>query len=231
MKTLAKQIAGIPLGMIFFLAMIPTVIVHRIIVVAKLPRSCDQLITKVLAIIEAMTDNAWFPSPLPVLDEVKEATTKLQDAQVKAKTRVPGSVKDRNIKKHTLLDVVGELVFYVQTICIINPASALTIAESALMYVKIFTGKAKIAFGVKNYRSGAVELTGSIKGNCRIHEWQLSRNISDPQNWFITLIPSTTKATTVVENLKPGELVYFRHRIVNKDGYSDWDEPLSIIVT
>ena len=231
MKTLAKQIAGIPIGMIFCLAMIPTVIFHRIVVVAKLPRGVDNLITKVYAIIEAMTDNAWFPTPSPGLDEVKAATEELKNAQVTAKTRVPGAAKTRNVKKRTLLDIVLQLVMYVQTICLANPQSAVAIAESALLYAKAVKGGVKRIFSVSNCGSRSVALCGSIAGHGCKHEWQMSLTPDDDQSWLLNPIPSTTKAHTKVVNLKSSVKMYFRHRTLSKDGYSEWEGPQGIIVT
>ena len=93
MKNIIKNMAGVCIGMLFFLAMVPTVIVHHIVVVAKLPKQVDLLIKRIYAIIEAMTDNAWFPSPLPLLADVKTANDNLKTAQVLARQRLPGSAE------------------------------------------------------------------------------------------------------------------------------------------
>ena len=184
MKTLVKQIAGIPIGMIFCLAMIPLVIVHRLVVVAKLPVSVDKLIIRVYAILEAMTDNAWFPTP--PIDDVKAAVGELKDAQLLAKTRAAGTSKNRNVKKSALLNAMIGLLAYVQGIMIANPESAAAIAESALLFVKKVSGGVKKVFTVFNYKSGSVELSGLMKGKICLHEWQMSL---DPTDAHLGLTP------------------------------------------
>ena len=201
---------------IFLLAMIPTVVVHHIVVVLKLPTGVDKLISRVYAIIEAMTDNTWFPSPNPLLTAVKAKNDALQAAQNLAKTRAAGTAQSRNVAKNAVLDLLKSLKDYVQSICIANPESAITIAESAMMYAKKISGGKKHVFGVKCLLSGFCELTGALKGRSCTHDWQMSLDITSPNNWYVALIPSTTKSKTVVGNLKPGTTVYFRHRCPDK---------------
>jgi len=232
MKKIINSMVRIPAGLIIFLiAMVPITVVHRIVVVANLPSSVDQLLTRAYSIIEAMTDNVWFPTPSPTLLSVKAAADALKDAQVSVKNRVPGSVPFRNIKKNALKDLLFALKFYIQGICVLNPISSTSIAESALMYAKRVPIRQKQVFSVVNYMSGSVELSAPVKGYGNSHEWQISRDIGDPLNWYLVLIPSTKKSRTIVSGLRRGELVYFRHRILNKDGYSDWDGPIDISVS
>jgi len=226
---IVKSMLRIPAGMvIFLLALVPTVIVRRIVVAAKLPRSVDKLITYVYAIIEAMTDNTWFPTP--PIDDVKAKVGELKDAQIIAKTRIPGAAKERNVKLENLMPAFSTLKDYVQGICRLNPESGITIAESALMHAKKVPGGKKHVFSVKQLTSGSIELIGGFLGNHQSHDWGLSRNPVDPLSWYITIIPSTLKAKTVVNNLKPGETVYLRHRVVTKVGPGDWDQTISFIV-
>jgi len=231
MKKIINSMARIPAGLIIFLiAMVPITVLHRIVVVAKLPSSVDQLLTRAYSIIEAMTDNVWFPTPSTTLLSVKAAADALKDAQVSVKNRVPGSVPFRNKKKNALKDLLYSTRDYIQSICILNPDSATGIAESALMYAKKVHIRQKQVFSVSNYLSGSIKLLAANIGTNNTHDWQISRDISDPAGWTVVIIPSTKKSRTIVSGLKPGELVYFRHRVLNKDGYSDWDEFLSIIV-
>ncbi len=231
MKTIVKKSAGIIPGMIFFLAMVPTVIVHKIVVVAKLPRSVDNLIIKVYAILKAMTDNAWFPDASSLLAELKMKNDKLLAAQNLAKTRELGKVKFRDTAKYDVLNVVSELIAHVQSICIHNPDLAVSIAESALFHARGRGGMPKQKFSVKNIASGRVQLRGSVTYPCYAHYWIMSNNPLNKASWYITIIPSTTKAKTIVTGLVPGERVYFRHRFLSNHGLSDWEQMISIIVT
>ena len=232
MKNIIKEMANVCRGMvIFLLAMVPIVIVHRIIVVAKFPKQVDLLITRIYAIIEAMTDNAWFPTPSPGLPAVKTATDNLKTAQVLARQRSPGSAKDRDVKKKTLLTLVSALMYYIQGICDANPASAVTIAESALFYGKKVGGNKPRGFNVTSKIASICELTGSIKGKRCYHDWQMSLDGKDITSWYVRALPSTLQAKTTVDGLTSGVRVYFRHRIVTKDGPGAWDQVINIIVS
>jgi len=232
MKTqIIKSMLRIPAGLIFFLiAMVPVTVIHRIVVVVKLPIGINNLLNRVYSIIEAVTDNTWFPTPTPTLLALKAAADDLNAEQVKVKNHISGSVPIRNAKRDTLKKLVYSLVNYIQGICDANPASAVGIAESALMYAKKVRGGAKQVFSAKRLTSGSVELIAAIKGHYHSHEWGISRDPSDPLSWIAVLLPSTLKSKTVVNNLKPGETVYFRHRIVTKDGPGDWDQVISLII-
>jgi len=231
MKTSAKQLAGIVQGMIFFLAMVPTVIVHKVIVVAKLPRSVDHLINQVYAILKAMTDNSWFPDASTLLADVRSKNDNLQAAQSTAKTKVLGSAKFRDTRKYILLNGVFDLVAYVQKKCNQFPDSAVAIAESALFHAKGRGGMPKQRFTAKNIASGTVLLRGTVKYPSYMHNWIMSGNPSDPASWGVTIIPSTLKAKTIVTGLTSGDRVYFRHQFLSKDGFSDWEQMISIIVS
>jgi len=230
MKKQAKKIAERAIGLIFFLAMVPVVVIHHIIVVAKLPRSVDKLITKVYAILDAMTDNAWFPNPSPALSDVRSKNDDLKNAQVLAKSKAPGSIQDRNVKKSIVVNAVYALRDYCQSICDAHPESAEAIAFSGLFGVKKVSGRPKRTFKVKRTTSGCVELSASLLGFHCAHEWGMSLNYNDPASWYAIPITPTLKATTIVENLTPCTRVYFRHRIITTDGATDWDQIINIVV-
>jgi hypothetical protein len=211
--------------------MVPVVVIHHIVVVAKLPRGVDNLITHVYAILEAMTANTWFPTPSPSLSSVKSKVDDLKDAQVTAKTRIPGSCQARNVKKVSVVQAVYALRDYIQGICDANPDSAEAIALSGLFYVKKVSGRQKQVFTATNLRSGIIELVGHIKGNHCSHDWGMTLTPDNAASWYDTPIPSTLKSSTIVENLSPGTRMYFRHQLVTKEGPQGWDRVISIIIT
>jgi len=231
MKTKAVKFAKQVIGLIFLLAMVPVTVVHHILVVAKLPVNADALVTRAFAIIDAMSNNDWFPTPTPGLPIIKAMADDLRSAQIITKARVPGSVKERNVKKTILVKGLYALRDYVQSICDANPESSEAIATSALFFVKKVGGKAKHAFSVIVTKSGSVELTGKIKGYYRSHDWQMTDDPKIEANWYVTPLPSTLKSKTTVDNLTPGKRLYFRHRVITKDGPSDWDGVITIIIT
>ncbi len=232
MKTqIIKSMLRIPAGLIFFLiALVPITVVHRIVVVAKLPRNVDKLITQVYATIEAMTDNTWFPTPSPTLASVKSLNDDLQDAQNLALTRAKGAARNRNSKKLLVINAFYGLRDYVQSICILHPDLAVDIAESAMMFAKKTAVRQKNTFRARCLSAGVIELIGGVRGNFRFHDWGISRDPNDPASWLVNPVPTTTKAKTIITGLRVGETVYLRHRVNTKDGPGDWDQIISILV-
>ena len=71
------------------------------------------------------------------------------------------------------------MMYYIQGICNANPASAVTIAESALFYGKKVGGNKPRGFNVTSKIASICELTGSIKGKRCYHDWQMSLDGKD----------------------------------------------------
>ena len=69
----------------------------------------------------------------------------------------------------------------------------------------------------------------AINGRC-VHEWNISRDPSDPASWDLVKLPITLISKLTVTDLQRGEVVYFRHRITNKDATFDWDGPIDVTV-
>ena len=71
---------------------------------------------KALAIIDAMTDNANFPTPTPALSDVSAALTDYSNALSLAQNRDKLQVAIKNIKRKTLMNLLKELATYVNFI-------------------------------------------------------------------------------------------------------------------
>jgi hypothetical protein len=231
MKTIIKSMSNVGKGMaIFLFAMVPVVIIHHIVVVAKLPRTVDSLITRVYAIIEAMTDNAWFPNPSPDLVVLKGHNDALRNAQVLVKSRFPGSKADRDVKKNKVVHAVYALVAYVQGISDAHPESAVAIAESALLHAKKVSIRQKRRLSARCLGNGFIEITGMVWAKRCSHEWQMTKTPEVEMSWYASFIPSTLQSVTIVGNLMVGEKIYLRHRCVTKAGPTEWEEYICIFV-
>lgn len=231
MKTKIKKQSVTFTDMVFLLAMIPAVIVRKVIVTARLPKGVDQLIIQVNAIIRAMRSSAWFGGATSLLSQVMQKNERLEVAQNLAKTREIGRAAARNAEKRIVLNGVCDLVAFVQNICNDNPESATAICESALFHAKGHGGMPKQVFSAKCIASGMVFLRGSVEYPCFAHEWIMSLTPNDPDSWMETPIPKTFISKTTVTGLTPGERVYFRHRFLTRKGYSEWEQMISIIVS
>lgn len=182
-------------------------------------------------IVSKMTGNKFFPSPAPPLSRVNEATRTLQDAFNLAQgggTAHTAAMEQNRELLENLLNSLGHHVEDVANDVVNAETGARTIILSAGMNVKDFSAHQKQTFGVKHGRiSGSVALTGSSI-NRGSHEWQYSTDPSNSNNWIDA--EPTVRASTTINGLEVGKRYYFRHRILNPEGLTEWDEPESIIV-
>jgi hypothetical protein len=179
------------------------------------------------SIVRAMTNNQWFPSPVPSLATVEAAIDVLANAETATLTRRAGTVEDRNTKRHKVKILLEQLCSYVQRVADANREHAVSIIESAGMSVKKKGGPKQRTFTAKmGLVSGMVILIAPQAGNRAAYEWQY--RIDGVKTWVD--LPTTVQATTRVSDLTPGSTLWFRYRAVTKKVTSDWSEPTSLIV-
>jgi hypothetical protein len=179
------------------------------------------------SVIRAMTGKSWFPSPVPPLTVVDAATDALDAAQTATLLGGIDTVAVRDEKRRDLVSLLEQLRAYVQSIADANPEQAMSIIESAGMFVKKKGFPPLRKWSAKpGPVSGSVILFAPKAGNRASYEWAYS--LDGMKTWIS--LPITVKATTTVEGLPPGATVYFRYRATTKDGTTDWSDPISLIV-
>jgi hypothetical protein len=201
----------------------------RAIVVMKLPEyEVPLLVSRARAIVRAMTDSSWFPSPVPSLASVEAAIDELDQAEVATHTRAVETVAVRDAKLRELKILLQQLCAHVQAAADANPENAASIIEGAAMYVKDARGPEPRTFTAKpGPVQGTVILVAPQAGNRAAYEWAYSTD--GGETW--TMLPVTVQANTTVSGLTPGSTVLFRYRVSTKDGVGDWSETVRIIVT
>jgi hypothetical protein len=201
----------------------------RIIAVLKLPeKRVPLLLVCARDIVERMTGNSWFPVPRPSLAVVRKAIDALDAAQTYRLTRTKGSAEVRDAKRVALLLLLEQLKTYVQRIANANAEHAVSIIESAGMYVKNVRGPAPRVFTVKQGRvSGEVDVGVPKAGERAGYEFQYS--LDGGKTWLG--VPFTTKTTVTIPGLKPGSTVHVRYRTVVKGVTGEWSQAISIIVS
>jgi len=205
----------------------PKVIIRRIIAVLNLPKSNSKLIIKARAIVKSMTGNANFPTPIPDLTTVSKDIDTLETAETAAQSRAAGTVAARDAAKETVLKDLRALTAYVQSVADNNVADSEAIITSAGLDVKKQGAINKQDFTVKpGVLSGSVILIAKGTGNRTSHDWQSS---TDGNNW--SPLPSTIQAKTTVEGLTPVTVMFFRHRVISKDGPGAWSQPENIVIS
>src|SRR5580700_5061891 len=108
----------------------------RSIVALKLPGPVPALISLARAIVQSMTGNAAFATPLPALADVTTATNSLATSEAAALARTQGAVATRNDQRAALVTMLQELKGYVQKQADANRDTAAAIILSAGMQVR-----------------------------------------------------------------------------------------------
>jgi hypothetical protein len=199
----------------------------RVLAVLKPPKRVPAFITYGSNIVARMTGNPSFPKPSPSLAKVKAAIAALQKAEAAVLSGKRGLAIPRNDARAVALRLLQELTAYVQKIADANPEEALAIIESAGLSAKRSSGTRAHKFEVTPTGiSGSVRLTLPVAGDRAVYLVQMS--IDGRKTWID--LPQNNKSTSVVPQLTPATIVFFRYRTVTPKGKSDWSDPISLMV-
>ena len=201
---------------------------YRIIAVLNLSKNdVPRIVLQATRIVDAMTNNPWFSAPRPPLANVRSAIDALATAQVATLSRAAGTTAMRDERRRDLGSALDHLKTYVQAVADGNRESAAAIVESAGMSVKRRSGPGGRVFGASAGRvSGSIVLIAPKAGNRASYEWAYS--VDAGVTW--SLRPATNSAGTTLKGLKPGARTLFRYRSSVKDVWSDWSDPVALIV-
>jgi hypothetical protein len=181
----------------------------------------------VQAVLAAMTNNAYFPTPVPALAVVAAALTALQSAEAQALSRLKGAVVARNDKKAALVLLMQQLRGYIQTTADADPENSAAIIKSSGLPVKKVPVHPPRVFSIKpGAVSGSVEMVAASAARRASYVWGYS---TDGGKTWIEVGP-TLQAKTTVTGLQAGTTVQFRYRAVIKTGAADWSQPISLLV-
>jgi hypothetical protein len=99
------------------------------------------------------------------------------------------------------------------------------LVESSGMALRKVGGPPKAVFAAKyGPVPGSVDLTAPASRARDPHDWELS---TDQVNW--KALPSTRQAKTRVTGLPIGVPHHFRHRLLTKNGTTEWSDPTVVI--
>ncbi len=199
----------------------------NVLVVLLLPRKILDLLNFAKAVLRAMTNNTYFPTPTPTLTQLGAAITALDAAEVVATTRAKGAAQARNTLKKALVVLLKQIREYVQSIIESQIGDALTIATSAGLTLakKVVRDKANLAVK-QGAVAGMVELIAKAVAKSATYYWEFSL---DGKTW--SSAPETMKATTSIAGLTVGQTYYFRFAsLTRKTAKSDFSQIISFIV-
>jgi hypothetical protein len=219
--------------MIFVLATMPKVIIKHIIAVLNLRkyRKINAYIAKVKLVRQSMDGNSWFTAPpvdVTVGGTFDNNISDLDAAETKALTRVIGAAQDRDVKKGVVDGNLNLLKAYVQSVADANPKEAEAIIISGGFDVK-HIGKADkddLSVKPKKGESGTMIARARKVEGTIANLWEYT--IDDGVNW--NELEATSKCSTEITGLTPGDTIIVRHRPILRKGKGTWIQSQPAIV-
>lgn len=197
-------------------------------VVLNLPNHPADLVTFGGTVIKSMSPpNPWFvtPPPDPALVDFSQHLEALGAAEVLVGTGVGSAIAARNGRQAVVIKDFNHIGHYVQRIADENPGREVEIITSASLFVKQKGVRTVAVFQADDGdEPGSVLLIAPGAGNDASHYWQGSSNQVD---WIA--YPETKKRMVTLTGFTPGTKWYFRHRLLTRKGYSEW-ETTSLII-
>lgn len=181
-------------------------------------------------IVNRITGNPNFTTPVPALAAVTDSITALESAYNTSRKSGPAQTSVMYDKEEILDKLLTQLASYVE----FTADGDETIALSSGMNLKNKVTSHPYMFGIVNGKQeGEVKLTTLVKPRAT-YIWEIC---VDPFPTFSAVgnnawkqLKITTLAKVTVGNLTPAQKYWFRVATVVKDVQGSWTDPLSIIV-
>jgi hypothetical protein len=194
-------------------------------VVLGVPRKPHaDIVIATTTIINAVSAN--FPGAAAEVAEATLAGAAYSKAVTNAKNKVPGSVKVRRDTKAALFKKLELLRAIVQLAVDAQLDQAATIAESAKMKLRKAATRFKAEFAADDGPgTGQVHLVARAVPKALLYFWEVS---VDQKVWNVAV--DTSRAQTVLTGLTVGQTYYFRFRVRDRKGMTDYSQVLSHVV-
>lgn len=173
--------------------------------------------------------SSYFATPYPALSVVSSAVSSLQTLAEEAKGGGTAKTAAVKVQRDVVENLLVQLGHYVEGIAN-DSADSITaelIVLTAGMNVKRNTPRQKQVFTVEAVSVGKVKLTAKRVVN-GTHEWEYTTTPNVAASWIDADLG--TKSVITLSGLTSGTRYYFRHRAVQKNGPTNWDEPYSTII-
>jgi hypothetical protein len=202
--------------------------IRKATAILGIPKKVADFIIYVNNIVQKMTNNGNFPSPLPALAVILAALNDLHAAETAALSRGKGAAAVRNAKLALLISLIQQLRAYVQSVADATPENGTAIIESAGFAVRKVSPRGKRAFTVKQGPvAGSAIVTAVNAGPRSSYEWQYSTD--GGKTWLMA--QATIQGKTTIAGLPSGTTVQFRYLAVTpKGGQGDWSQATALLV-
>ena len=204
-----------------------TTLIHRVIVASNLPHHIPDQIKYGEGIQAALTNNAHFPPPDPIITDFGVKLVNFSAAETAAQTRAKGTIPARNAAMVLYVGALHAVKARVQAAADASPEQAEAIITSAGFAVKKTGMRQKQTFTVKSgATSGTVLVVAKAVAARASYDWQYSLDAG--KTWVD--VPNTLQAKTTIIGLPVAVMVEFRYRATTKAGMGDWSLPTSLLV-
>lgn len=203
---------------------------QRAVAYLSLPRPLGARKDKLIAIKANCTGNANVTFTVGQLAALGALITLISDSETDVQNGVPGAkaARDKAFEDAKVM-LLNTFMPAIQLAADNNRPDSVTIIESTLFKVRMKPNPPKHKFTVENYLHGKVYLTAQGAKGRTAHEWMITNNPAQWPAW--PNIQCTIQANTIVPHTyAAGTRVYFKHRLVTKDGPAEWENAIDILV-
>jgi hypothetical protein len=203
-------------------------------VICDIPDAWNDRAPRLVTIYDKMLENegGYFTPPPsnPTLAAFKTLIDELKGYIQEMEELKPNAKQNRDAKWDEIFIAVRNLTSYVQSLCRNMPAHAQQIAGEAAMRLKVSQGRLPQGYTAKSTVDGQIEITGSIRKQHQINDWQVCLDPSDPKNWLLIKVRPSGAAKTIITGLESGKYYYVRHMAIVAGEEPYWEEPIRVKV-
>ena len=201
---------------------------RAIISFAKL--SDSELESTALSIIDSMTNNANFPTPIPSIADVTAAVTEYSNALAAAKNRGKAEVELKKMKKDAMIEVLVSLSTYVTFTANGNRNMIITsgfgITKNSKTPQAMGTPK-KFTITIGETNGEAVSTVGGVKGIKKYAHQYTPDPLSATSVWTSAFVSTRTYTFT---GLDSGKKYWFRVAALGNGDQVKYTAPIALII-
>ena len=199
---------------------------RRLIVRGPKSRRIADKIADAKFVAQSLTDNLYFPDPIPAHASLKVHVAAAEAAQVATLTRTAGTAAALKAALRAVEGDLKTLYVLVENVANRHPTDGAAIIASAGMSLKDARGPGRAELSVKQGGiSGSVLLVARAIARKASYEWQYS---TDQERWVTA--DTTFECTAELFGLKRATRYYFRFRARTPAGLGNWSQVVSMIV-
>jgi len=197
--------------------------------IIRWPTTYAGKIQKAENIIAAVTAAVkTFTTPTPAMSALSDAVELLSSLETTANTRARGAADTRDAQWLVVASLYAQLLAYVQVLAdnAGGATQAAAIFALAGMETEATHGHSPRVYKSDQEKSGTIEVTAPKTPENTATLWQYGLSPQALTSYVVTIHSKVS-----IPNQTPGTTVYLRYLVVTVDGYGDWSQTISHLVT